>query len=172
METGAPGTRRPLPKGESGRQARPQRKGSSRGSRRAFVPRRSVPRERRSPTKSGSTSNLSCHTSRPRDGGTTTTVGCWAASCGWRAPAPPGGRCPRNSASGDRLPALRAVGKAGPLAAHPRSIGRGRITGTGDQGALNDAVGKNQPVEKRTRRSTRTALPLAWPPVPSRRRPQ
>jgi hypothetical protein len=41
----------------------------------------------------------------------------------------------------DRLPTLRAVGEAGPLAAHPRSIGGGRITGTGDQGALNDAVG-------------------------------
>jgi hypothetical protein len=41
----------------------------------------------------------------------------------------------------ERLSTLRAVDKAGSLAAHPRSIGGGRITGTGDQGALNDAVG-------------------------------
>jgi len=42
----------------------------------------------------------------------------------------------------DRLPTLRAVGKAGPLCAHPGSIGRGRVNGTGDQGELlTDAVG-------------------------------
>jgi transposase len=35
METGTPSTRRPLPEGESGRQTRSRRRGSSRGSRRA-----------------------------------------------------------------------------------------------------------------------------------------
>jgi hypothetical protein len=42
---------------------------------------------------------------------------------------------------GDRLPALRAVVKARSLAAHPCSVGRRGVTGTGDQRVLNDAVG-------------------------------
>ena len=55
------------------------------------VPRRSAPtKEHRSPTKSGSTSSLTCPTSRPRDGATTTrrVLGgiLWVARTGssWR----------------------------------------------------------------------------------------
>src|ERR687885_1071269 len=42
---------------------------------------------------------------------------------------------------GDRIPALRAVGEAGPVGAHPPSAGRGGIAWTDDQRVLTDAVG-------------------------------
>ena len=42
---------------------------------------------------------------------------------------------------GERLPTLRAVGEAGPMATHPSSIGRGRSLRTGGEGSLSDAVG-------------------------------
>ena len=41
----------------------------------------------------------------------------------------------------NRLPPLRLVGKAGSLAAHPRSTGRRDVTGTGDQITVTEAVG-------------------------------
>jgi hypothetical protein len=63
-------------------------------------------------------------------------------SCGWHVPALLlAGDAGRVGQMGDRLPALRAVVKAGSLVAHPRSIGRGVVTGTGDQRAVSDAVG-------------------------------
>jgi hypothetical protein len=42
---------------------------------------------------------------------------------------------------GEGLPALRAVGEARLVAAYPRRIGRGIVTGTSDQRAISDAVG-------------------------------
>ena len=63
----------------------------------------------------------------------------WVARTGssWRE-MPEAGRVRQ---VGDRLPALRAVVKARSLAAHPCSVGRRGVTGTGDQRVLNDAVG-------------------------------
>ena len=49
---------------------------------------------------------------------------------------------------GDRLQALRAVAKAGPLAAYPPNAQRRVVARTGDQETLTDAVGIHQAVEK------------------------
>jgi hypothetical protein len=57
--------------------------------------------ERNHPMPNGNWSGRSCRRSRPRVARrTTTTARCWAASCGWCAPALPGGRWPRSSESG------------------------------------------------------------------------
>src|SRR5687768_11285849 len=142
MQTDAPGTRCPLPKGESDRQTCPQRKGSTRRSRWAEY--HDAARRRRSTAY------------RRRVGARRASLAQQAAR-GRALPRPPqgAGRHPVGGAHrlllardargvwqmAERLPPLRVVGKAGYVAAHPPSAGRRGVTGTGDQIAVTDAVG-------------------------------
>jgi hypothetical protein len=136
METGAPGCRRPLPKGESSRQRpRPQRISSSRGSRRA---------EYHDALRRGSTAH------RRRLGARGASLAAQAAQYGAAVPRPPdrvlggilwvartgsslAGDARRVRQVGDCLQALRVVVKAGLVATYPRSAGRRRVARTGDQ---------------------------------------
>jgi hypothetical protein len=130
---GAPSTRRPLPEGESGRQTRSQRRASSRGSRRA---------EYHDALRRGSTA----HRRRVADGRASLATQAARGTPLQRSPHGAGrdhvgganglllARDARRVRQvGGCLPTLRAVVKAGSLAAHPRSVGRRGVTRTGDE---------------------------------------